>query len=357
MLHYRYKVLMMTDIKLRKPSSVDVARLASVSQATVSYVLNGKSLGLVSDETRERVLAAARQVGYRPNSLAKALLKGRTNTIGVFVSYLGSRFHADIVLGAQEVFEEHGYSLLLTASETDHLARASRMNFMMDHRVDALMLVGGFYESSGHMGCLDVVLAEQIPCVVVDDGLARGRIDCVVSDDVRGLELSVNHLVSLGHTRIAYLAAPWTSTTASERSTGYHQAMAAAGLSVTLDLCPPSFGHGDAIADLARAMLQRPERPTAIIAANDHMLGFVVKAMRGLGLRTPDDVALVGYANQELSMVLEFTTVDQIPRNMGSRAAKRLLERLEGRELTPETIKTPVSLIVRSSTIGTTESL
>jgi len=223
---------------------------------------------------------------------------------------------------------------------------------MMNHRVDALMIVGGFYEATGQADCLDEVLAEKIPCVVVDDRSVWGHIDCVVSDDILGQQLAVNHLVGLGHTRIAYIAAPWKSSTACERTEGYHRAMAAAGLAVTPALCPPPSGHGDEIADLAFDLLKSVNRPTAIIAANDHMLGFVVRAMRALGLRTPEDVALVGYANQEISMAMEFTTIEQMPRLMGKRAATRLLERLRDGDEPPKTITTPVNLIQRASTIG-----
>ncbi|MDR3709220.1 MAG: LacI family DNA-binding transcriptional regulator [Capsulimonadaceae bacterium] len=342
----------MPETSPRKPSSIDVARAASVSQATVSYVLNGKSAGLVSDETRERVLAAARKVGYRPNSLAKALLKGRTNTIGVFVSFLGSRYHADIVLGAQEVLEEHGYSLLLTASETDHKARASRISFMMNHRVDAILLVGGFYEDMTQPLCLNEAVAERLPCVVVDDAYAHSTVDCVVSDDSQGLALAVNHLKSFGHSRIAYLPAPWKGTTADARINGYIRAMTAAGLDVMPELYAPPAGAGDEIANLALELLRQPNRPTALIAANDHMLGYTVRALRELNLSTPDDVALVGYGNQEIAMVMELTSVDQQPRLMGKSAALRLLARLEQGDMPHQTIQTPVKLVVRASTVG-----
>ncbi len=338
------------ETKTRKPSSVDVARLASVSQATVSYVLNGKSEGLVSDDTRERVLAAARSVGYRPNSLAKALLKGQTNTVGVFISYLGSRFHADIVLGAQRAFAEHGYSLLLTASEMDHMARATQIEFMMNHRVDALMVVGGFYHHAEYPDWLNGILAENTPCVVVDDASCDGKLDCIVSDDADGIRQSVNHLADLGHTRIAYHPGAWQSTSAVERRNGFLAAMADRGLAVSDLLCPPIPADKDAELAFIAATLDRSDRPTAVISANDHMVADVMHAAKRLGLSIPGDLVVAGYGNQEISWVLELTTVDQQPKFMGKMAAERLLERLRTGEREPTTLRTPTKLIERMST-------
>ena len=335
----------------RKPSSTDVAQKALVSQATVSYVFSGKSAGLVSAETRERVLEAARELGYRPNSLAKALLKGRTNTVGVFVSYLGSRFHADIVLGAQQVLEEHGYSLLLTASELDHMARASRIEFLMNHRVDALMVIGGFYYTSSAPDWLSSVLAEHTPCVVVDDASCQKFVDCVISDDVDGIRQAVAHLVALGHRRIAYHGGWWTSTTAVERRGGFLSALREHGLDSDSKCCAPIANDAAAVEANLRSLLTDPDRPSAIIAANDHMAGEVVCEAQKLGLSVPRDLALMGYANQEVSWVLDITTIDQRPRQMGKTAALRLVERLRDPEAPPATTRTPVDLLARRSTL------
>ncbi|HEY3332192.1 MAG TPA: LacI family DNA-binding transcriptional regulator [Capsulimonadaceae bacterium] len=345
------------NTRARKPSSIDVAKIASVSQATVSYVLNGKSEGLVSEETRLRVLDAARQVGYRPNNLATALLKGRTNTVGVFTSYLGSRFHADIVLGAQQVLEEHGYSLLLTASELDHMARASRIEFMMNHRVDALMVIGGFYTSATPPDWLDTVLVEKTPCVVVDDASCAQHVDCVVSDDVDGVRQAVAHLAQLGHKRVAYHPGFWNSTTAHERRDGFLQSVAEFGLDPRPEYCPPIPPSRDAEFANIEALITMAVPPTAIITANDHMAGDVIREARRLGRSVPDDIGLVGYANQEISWVMEFSSIDQKPRHMGKVAALRLIDRLSNADSPVEMIRTPVELIARESTLGYTRGI
>jgi LacI family transcriptional regulator len=331
---------------------MDVARLAAVSQATVSYVLNGKSEGLVSDETRLRVLEAARSVGYRPNGLAQALLRGKTNTVGVFISFLGSRFHADVVLGAQETFDEHGYSLLLTASEVDHMARASRIEFMMNHRVDALMVVGGFYHHAEYPDWLNNVLAGDTPCVVVDDDSCRGKLDCVVSDDIDGIRQTVAHLAELGHRRIAYQPGAWTSSSAVERREGFLAAIADEGVECAELFCPAIPEDKDAELASIHRMLTAGQRPTAIITANDHMVADVVRTARELGLSLHGDLAVAGYGNQEISWVLDLTTVDQQPKHMGKVAAQRLLERLSTGATEPVTTRTPTRLIPRASTIS-----
>ncbi|HEY3333027.1 MAG TPA: LacI family DNA-binding transcriptional regulator [Capsulimonadaceae bacterium] len=343
----------MSTTTARKPTTYDVAKHASVSQATVSYVLNDRPGKLVSEGTRKRVLESAQALGYRQNNLAKAVSKGRTNTIGVFLPILGSRFHADVIRGLQMEFESNGLTMLFATSMPDAEARMKRVEFLINHRVDAMVLVSKVVDGSSDTGFLDHLIAEKTPVVAVDDAIFNGKLDCVISDDIGGMRLAVKHLSELGHTRIGFIPGDWPiKSTEFDRREGFRVAMAEFGLSL-----PPELFHGpvarcEELIDVAGTMLDLPDPPTALVAANDHLLAFVNIAMRRRGLRSPENVALVGFANQELSEVMDVTTIDQQPVALGRTAAQRIIARLSNPELPVATLLGDVSLVCRHSTIG-----
>jgi DNA-binding LacI/PurR family transcriptional regulator len=338
------------NIPTKKPNSKDVARLARVSQATVSYVLNGKTEGYVSEDNRKRVLDAMRELGYRPNDLAKALLQGRTNTVGAFTCFIGSRFHAEILRGAQEALWEHGYSLLLAISEIDHLATSAHIETLMNHRSDGLLVIGGFQSTSGTPPWLDTVLATKTPCVVVDDVSCAGKLDCVASDDADGIRQAVAHLAATGHSRIAYVPGAWSSTTAEERRAAFATSVDALGLDRAREWFPPIPANPDEEFALFHRMISLAPRPTALVFASDHSASHFIGEAAKRGVHIPGDIAITGYGNEEIGTFRRITTVDQCPRRMGRSAAMRLVERLNGHDLAPETLRTPTSLTVRDTT-------
>jgi DNA-binding LacI/PurR family transcriptional regulator len=318
---------------LRKTSGRDVARLAGVSRTTVSYVLNGRADTAIPEATRQRVLRAAAQLGYRPNGVARSLVSGKTQTIGVIVPVLNSSFSAGIVNGIQQICSRGSlpYRMLLAYSHNDADEEVRQAQMLLEHRVDGLICVAGEHSVVGTTRWLVDAVKEGVPCVVVDDRVPGCAVDYVVSDDFNGARFAVEHLIGLGHRRIAHLSAGTDSSPARERLEGYRAALTAASIAVDERLIAgDSFDPGNA----PRAMeylLDLPEPPTAVFAANDFMAAAAFEA----------DVSPAEY--------LRLTTVHQAPEELGRRATERLFERMENPELPPEGIVIPTHLVVRQS--------
>lgn len=333
----------------KRPSTTDVARLAGVSQTTVSFVLNNRMDIAIPDVTRQRVLEAARNLGYRRNSLARSLVRGCTQTIGVIVPRMDNSFAAQIVQGIQEACAESEYRVLLAHTLHKPEVEAHQVELLLEYRVDGLICVCDEWTITDLPKWLDVVLADGLACVLVDDRSLASRVDCIVSDDLRGSLLAVRHLMELGHRRIGHLAAGTRTSTARDRTAGYRQALETAGLPVDERLIIGQSYRMDNTRDTMHALLDLEEPPTAVFAANDIKAADAVHAIEERGLRIPHDVALVGYANLLLAHYLHLTSMDQHAQELGHRAARRVLQRIDDPDMQAEEIRMPTELVVRHS--------
>jgi DNA-binding LacI/PurR family transcriptional regulator len=334
----------------RKASGHDVARLAGVSRTTVSYVLNGRDVG-IPEETRARVQRAAEQLGYRPNGIARSLVSGRTQTIGVIVPVLNSAFSAEVVNGIQLVSGDphRDYRMLLAYSHNDPDEEVKQACLLLEHRVDGIICVTGERSVAGTTRWLAEAAKEGAPCVVVDDRLGGWPVDRVVSDDFPGAKRAVEHLLGLGHRRIAHLCAGTRTSPARERLEGYRAALVEAGVGVDEALIAGDSFDPEEAAALTGRLLDLPEPPTALFVANDIMAAAVMAVIAERGVRVPEDLALVGFADVAPAAYMRLTTVRQSPRAMGKQAAERLYARIENPELPPEEIVLPTELVVRQS--------
>jgi DNA-binding LacI/PurR family transcriptional regulator len=337
----------------RRVTAKEVAKRAGVSLTTVSFVLSGQTERAISEETRERVLSTAVELGYRPNGLVRSLVRGKTLTIGVIVPRLDSSFHAAIVQGIQEVCIERDYRILLADSQHRFEREKKQVDLLLEHRVDGLISVALADDVSGseEKDWLDKLVAEGIVMVVIDDHSCAEAVDCVVSDDFRGAQLAVNHLIQLGHRRIAHLSAGEGMSSARDRRAGYAAALQAAGIPIDTRLITGT-SYFMTIAELTAAISEIfvvPERPTALFAVNDDMAAEAVIVARQFGLQVPADLAVVGYGNTEVGRHLGLTTIHQDPLEMGRRAALRLFSRLDEPDMEAECQVLPVHLIVRDS--------
>lgn len=330
----------------RRINSIDVARRAGVSQTTVSFVLNERTDVPIPPATRERVFQAARDLGYRRNRVAHSLVRGRTHTIGVIVPRLGSSFTAHIADGVQETLAKHNYRLLLAHTQHDPDREAREVALLLEHRVDGLICVAGEATVAAMPGWLDEIAADQIPCVIVDDRTHALRVDCVVSDDVAGARAATDHLIALGHRRVAHLAAGERNSSARDRRAGYQAALREHNLAELI------AGDGFLAADVGPAvadLLDRPNPPTALFVANDYLAADVLEVLRARGVRVPDDVSLVGYGDTRVGRCLQLSTVYQNAGRLGRVAAERLLSRLAEPDLAPREIILSTNLVVRTS--------
>jgi LacI family transcriptional regulator len=333
----------------RRISSHDVAHHAGVSRATVSFVLNGRTDLRIAAETRERVLRAASELGYRPNGVARSLVRGKTQTIGVIVPRLDSSFTADIVNGIQEACAGRDYRVLLAYSLHAPDVEAKEAYVLLEQRVDGILCVAGHRTLDETHRWLAQALAEHVPCVLVKQHLPDLAVDYVVSDDDHGARAAVKHLLHLGHRRIGHLSAGTRASSARERDAGYRAALADAGVAVDESLIAGGSYRPESATAGMTTLLQLPEPPTAVFAANDSMAAAALEVATQRGLRVPEDVALVGYGDVSMARYLRLTTVHQPAKRMGLRAAERLFDRLEDPDLPPEGIVLPTRLVVRAT--------
>ena len=335
-----------------RPSSYDIARRAGVSQTTVSFVLNHRMDKPISTATRERVLRAAHELGYRHNSLARSLIRGTTQTVGLIVPRLDSLFCARIAQGVQDACEEQDYRVLMAHTRHRAEVEARQVNFLLEHRVDGLICVNDEWTVQRMTEWLDDVIAQGVPCVLVDDATFGDRVDCVVSDDQNGGRVATEHLLAMGHRRIAHLRAGTDVRSARDRASGYAAALAEAGLPPDAYLVAGSSFEIEDWRPAIRSLLSGANPPTAIFAANDYVAATVCRMAREFGLLVPDDIAVVGYGDLEVARFLDLSTVNQDPVRLGRVAVERLLKRLADPTLPPETITLPTHLVARGSSVG-----
>jgi DNA-binding LacI/PurR family transcriptional regulator len=309
----------------------DVARAAGVSTATVSRALRG--LPRVSEPTRQRVLAAAARLEYVASPHAAVLAGGQTRTVAVVVPNVTRWFFGSVIHGAEEVLRQEGYDVLLYDVTGDPAARRRLFTGqLLSKRVDAVMVLAlrpGPAETAllAEGGLPAVAVAGRVP------GWAGVRID-----DVRAASTAVQHLVDLGHRRIAHLRGTpdpehrgLRFSAPRDRLRGYRRTMAVNGLEVDprWEASGDFNAHGGMTA--CQALLEVPERPTAIFAASDEMAFGAVHALRTAGLRVPDDVSVIGIDDHELAEHLDLSTVAQPAHELGRSGARIVLDALAGR--------------------------
>ena len=327
-----------------------MARQAGVSQATVSIVINGSTGPIrVSSETRSRVLAVADHLGYIPNHAAQSLRRKRTRSITFINPSPENPYFAEVVAGAQAVAEKAGYGVSIANVPTREAA------------VQILAHLNAGTSDGVIVGSRDPrVLAELAPAI--RRGLAvialqydtyDPRVGVVRTDREAGGYLATRHLVELGHTRIAHLMdAAAYARRPTERSAGYRRALREAGIEFQSEWIVPgtnTVAGGDAS---MRALWARPgPRPTAVFAFNDQVAIGALHALRTLGVRVPDDMAVVGFDGIALGAFTtpELTTIEQPRAEVGQCAVELLFDMLDGAQSSPPHVTLPVRLVVRES--------
>ena len=342
---------------MKRPTQVDVARLAGVSRATVSYVVNNQSGGRVpiSDETRRRVLEAIAELEYVPDARAQALRSGSTKTIGLIIPDIHNPHFWQIADGVEQEAYAAGYHILLSSIPPENKYAEDIFKNLSQRRIDGLVMVPSFiYHSEEAQQTLASLLKRRVPIVgiMADHSDASYDIDRVISD-YRDTTLEVmTHLLSLQHRRIGLIYGIAIPELGNDRLLAYRESLQAAGLPIDPDLiveCGPS------IEDSYKATLQLlnlPSPPTALLAINDLLAIGALRAIRDLKLSVPRDISLVGYDDIPLAKYLEprLTTASKNGEKMGREAIRLLLVRLQERDRPRQKIKIPAQLILREST-------
>lgn len=326
----------------------DVARLAGVSTATVSRALRG--LPVVSELTRTRVLEAAKQLGYVASPSASRLAGGKTRSVAVVVARITRWFFATVVESAEETLHQAGYDMVLyNLGGRPESRRKLFSGTTLTHRADALMLV------CTPLDAPDIATVERldIPVVAVSECIQQWPAVCI--DDLAAARTATEHLLSLGHRRIAHIGGDGADQLAGNvhvhRRRGYLETLRAAGIEPdpALDV-KAEFSLSGAIRG-ATELLRRGEPPTAIFAACDEMAMGAMAVLRESGLRVPEDVSVIGIDDHDMAAAVGLSTIAQPAAEQGELAAAMLLEQLYGVSeplVTPTVL--PTRLVVRGST-------
>jgi len=334
------------NLQLRRATIKDVARAAGVSQSTAARALSGE--GYVAEAVQQRVRAAADELGYVRHAMASSLRRQSSRSIGVLVSDLRNAFYADLAAGVGRRAREHGYTMVLVDD------RGS-----VDEEREALavfvaMRVAGVILTPLSAAAVDYLTRQRTPFVEADRTFSAGASDAVVIDNVEASRRMADHLISLGHRRIALFIDETDWTTGADRFRGYQESLAQSALEVDESLIIPSGWDAGGSRRAAVDALSRRDRPTAIFAANNVIAEGVWRGIQDLGLRVPEDVSLVAFDDAPwMSMVTPgVTAVAQDTVALGAAAMDRMLERIHEPESAPQTLVLPAEMLPRGSTLA-----
>ena len=328
----------------------DVAKLAGVSSATVSYVVNGGPRP-VSDETKRRVLEAIAALDYVPSAAARSLKIKRTGTIGLMIPDILNPIFAALAKVIEDELLAAGHSVILCNSYEDPRREFVYLNMLWGKQVDGLVLIS----TSRNIEILHRFEKARKPIVLIDRRVPDLAADCVLPDNEGGSYDAVRHLIACGHTRIAFINLPTTLSPGAGRLTGYVRALAEAGLSLDPALMAEGPYTGNGGAANFRAMLQLPRPPTAVFISNNRLAHGVLEAIKSLGLRMPDDIALAVFDDPSFYAIMSpsVTAVSMQLERYASEATRLLKERLSGGWTgEPRSVTIPQRLVVRESTVG-----
>lgn len=323
----------------------DVARIAGVSPATVSRVLNGSEK--VAEDLRRRVFEAAERAGYRPNRIARNLRRQKADMIGVIVSDIDNPHFSEAVRVIEDEAFRAGYRVLLCNSDERSDKQRSYLQMLADERVQGVILSPADAVGSGTDALFDL----GIPVVAFDRVIDDPRADAVIADNEDGIRRLTEHFIWLGHRRIAFVGGRSHVETGASRLAGYLSAVRASGI-------VPFTVEGEFRADRAEAavreLLERGVRPTAIVIANNVMAIGTMRALRSAGLRVPHDVAIAAVDDPIWAELVDppLTALAQPVRMLAETAMRLMVERIEGGRTEARRVVLPMELRIRRSSGG-----
>ncbi len=320
--------------------------------ATVSLALDERETSRVSPETRERILALAKDLNYQPNYVARTLVTRKSYTLGLVLTTLRNPFYAELAHDVLVRAEEQGYHLFTCAVRGSLSGELAAIEGLINRGVDGLVVCSCLRQDPA----IKFMLERKAPFVLamrtVDQEPGDPLVDFVGVDNRSGAYQAMAHLIKLGHARIGLLTGPEQASTGHQRRVGALAALAAHGLELSPELIMEGDFQRGSGRELARRLLQLRQRPTAIFAGNDHMAIGVLDALAEAGLRCPEDLALIGFDDIEMAGLpgIELTTVSQKKSVMGQIAVDHLIEKIREGEsyLVKQIILEPILVVRRT---------
>ncbi|HEY1648842.1 MAG TPA: LacI family DNA-binding transcriptional regulator [Terracidiphilus sp.] len=329
----------------RQPSIKDIARLARVSHPTVSRALQNSPL--VNAQTAAKIRKIADEAGYRASAVARGLVTRRTRTIGLVVTTVADPFASEVACGVEQTANDHGYSVFLADSNADPAREKKVVQAFAERRVDGIIV------TSSRVGALYLpLLAEMmVPIILVNDQYPGAFVHSVMITNLEGMRAAAEHLVGLGHRRIAYLGDQFGYQSDAERLAGYRAALDGAGIPPMPELVVRGDGKAEAAMAAMEKLLVLAQPPTAVCCYNDMSALGAMRQIRVRGLRVPEDISVAGFDDLFFASYTQppLTTVRQPMRRMGQLAMENLFKLMSGEESVAQ-VKVDTELVVREST-------
>jgi DNA-binding LacI/PurR family transcriptional regulator len=352
-------------IKKKQTTLKDIAERSGVAMMTVSRVVNGS--GYVSEDTHRRVMTAVSEMNYRRNGAARSLKRQRTETVGLVLGDLSNPYSTELANSVREHLGMRGYSLFICISE--HSAREDITAFesLVDHNVDGIIVATR--SNAGGDERLESIANSGLPIVAVGRDFMHSMVDFVSADNLTGGFEATQHLIDLGHKRIAFIGGVYESRSSLKRLQGYLNALKLHGIKVDERLITgskesasdvPGYSTEKVGYEGMKRLLSLPKRPTAVFARNDFTAVGAISAIREAGLSIPEDIAIVGFDDTPLAThtIPALTTVRQPMRLQGQLAAEMLLNRISNKDVADRVERIlDCELIVRDSTVAATQTL
>jgi LacI family transcriptional regulator len=324
----------------------EIARRASVSTATVSRTLNQS--GAVRPETARKVWRAAAELNYYPNSHARALVSGRSRLLGLIVSDITNPFFPELVHSFEVLAAQQQYDILLTSTDYQTARMTNCVRRMLERKVDGVAIM----TSEMDLGLIKDLARRGVPMVFMDVGRTGPRMSHVLIDYANGIRQAVDHVVELGHRRVAFIAGPLDLHSARTRRQAFLDGMASHKMKADLKMVREGTHTAEGGHHAMSALLRGSRRPTAVVCSNDWTAIGALHAISAAGLRVPEDISLVGFDDIPLATYTNppLTSVRMSAGDVGSTAFDALFRLIGGERLEGEIYQVPTKLIVRGST-------
>lgn len=334
--------------KQKKVTIKDVAKLAGVTPAVVSRISNNDATLNIREETRTKVLRAINELNYKPNAIARSLRKRSMRTIGMLITDIINPFYSQIIKGVQSAANEENYCIILCDTNDEPTAEKKYIELLNSHFVDGIILGSSYIEDD----VVDTIERLGIKYVMVNRGSSNSNAPYVKADDEGGMIKAMNHLIELGHKKIAYLSGPLYAETAVNRLAGYRKALHEANITYNPSYVIEGLFDEQSGYKACQELLKNKDLPTAICCCNDLMAIGAMGAIKEAGLSIPDDISLVGCNNIWITSILStpLTTVNHPLFEMGRQAFKVLMGIISNGNSIGYRVTLPAELVIREST-------